>query len=213
MFAQITTYPAVGRVTFVDHGEVTFTAVLKVSKSRVSGPGEVSLWYSVDDQSWCESQFKQVQDDDKIKHPVSLEAVVNRSNAQSHTFTTLVKSASQLRFTVRYRHHAEQSWRWVREEQGSDDGLVFVKPPPRILGNHKDNLGKHLRDLNPDLKVEQKTSQTPETTLWEVRASIDAVQGPDSMWRDTRLGLAWGEDECARSARHHIFALQFLQSN
>ncbi|RYP03833.1 hypothetical protein DL764_004883 [Monosporascus ibericus] len=102
-----------------------------------------------------------------------------------------IQASSPLRFTIKFRNSPDQSWRWVRDELGVDDGTV-VSTPENCRDQGTTNLSDVIAGLNQDLKVRSTMSQTPDTELWTIEADIAPAQDEKSAYANIELGTPWG---------------------
>jgi hypothetical protein len=184
----IATYPPLGQVTLLKDPSVAIHAVVQVPSEAAAVPWELSLWYSIGDGGeWALAEF--IPDEPDIR-PTDLHDA-NRTTTRLY-FTAKLAVTSSLYFTVKYRQGAgEQEWRWVRNEQGSDDGVLVVEERPTRVADAED-LPDLIQDLNPDLKWRSHMSQSPGTRLWSVEAGVEGTREDESAVVDIPLGIPWG---------------------
>ena len=196
MKAYISTFPALGQVTRIDKNTTVFTALLEVDESRVSDPWQVSLWHS-EKNEWQEVPM------DPLKNASSHPAGLQRPNAHFGSalkqlyFTTPLAIRLPTSFTIKFRRSSDQSWKWVRDHQRTQDGIVLLKSVTS-QDAISSKLGDYVEGLNPDLRTKNFRSQSPGTTLWSVEASIKAADGEKSTIRDIKFGLPWGSGKFSR---------------
>ncbi|KAK4241548.1 glycoside hydrolase [Achaetomium macrosporum] len=190
MTAFIATYPPLGQVTRLQDPAVQFHAVLEVPhKLAAASPWQLALWYSnCDEGEWTEAEFSPDAPD---THPIDLHKA-EEASARLY-FTTKLAVHGSLRFTVKFRQWAgDYEWQWVRNEQGSDDGVVTIEQKPIRDGDPGD-LSDLIRFLNRDLKWQSHMSQSPGTRLWSVEAGVDKAKEDESTFVKVPLGVPWGE--------------------
>ncbi|KPM38607.1 hypothetical protein AK830_g7961 [Neonectria ditissima] len=184
MKAILQSYPPLGQATPVHGKDVFLTAVLEVPKSRATEPWEVCVWHSVDGSGWTEVRLLPAEDD-QIPHTLQL---LPESTSRLY-FVSLLSFDTSVQFTLKFRHGQKEEWRWIREEQGLDDGWV-VQPSTGISSNN-------LNDLIPDLNLESWTvspcsSHEPGAVLWSLEAPISPAEGDNSTYKDISIGTPWG---------------------
>lgn len=190
MKTYISTCPPLGQVTFVKIERVAFTALLEVDESRASDAWEVYLWSSADGSEWKEIPLQSTK-----SGPTYL-----REGRQAGThlcFQSQESIALPKHFTVKFRASSEQSWKWAKDHQGSQDGSVVLKTETAQTSISAD-LGDYIEDLNRDLEFRNHRSQSPGTTLWEVDAEVEAAVGEKSASKDVVFGVPWGRGKFSR---------------
>lgn len=194
MKAYISTFPALGHVTQVDQSTTTFTALLEIDESRSDGPWEVSLWYS-ESGEWHEAPMEAVTQ--TSPKPTSLQTSKTSSELHKIYFTTTVAIQLPTSFTIKFRNGADQSWKWVKDHQGAEDGLVTFNPP-KSQDARSSSLRDYVQDLNPILESKNHQSQSPTTTLWSVEVPIEAASGEKPVIKDVKFGVPWGHHKFSR---------------
>ena len=108
-----------------------------------------------------------------------------------------LQSTSQQYFTVKFRNGSDQSWKWLKDHQGTQDGIVMLKT---ITSQDaiSPNLEDYVQHLNPVLQWKNYRSQSPGTTLWSVEAPLEAADGEKSNIEDIKFGLPWGQGQFSR---------------
>ncbi|KAL2129449.1 hypothetical protein VTI74DRAFT_7789 [Chaetomium olivicolor] len=187
MTAFVAAYPPLGQVTQLQDPNVEFYVVLEVPKELAEESWQLSLWHStLEGGEWTETLVLPVTSNIR---PADLhEASGERARLY---FTAKLTVESSLNFTVKFRLASGQEWRWVRDEQGVDDGLVVISSKS-IHDGDTEGLPDLIKDLNPDLKVESHASQTPKTRLWSLEAAVDGAKDDKSTFVEVPLGLPWG---------------------
>lgn len=198
MFAYISTYPALGQVSQIQKHTTVFTALLQVDQSRASDSWQVSLWHT-EGKEWYE-----VPMDPVIKaaaFPSELQASgVTSGNGQARLyFTTPLAIHLPTNFTIKFRAGPNESWKWVKDHQGTTDGVVMLNTVTSQDAISSE-LEEYITGLNPILKSKNYRSQSPGTTLWSVEAPVDGADGEKSTIKDIKFGLPWGEGKFSRSA-------------
>ncbi|KAG9245226.1 glycoside hydrolase family 36 protein [Calycina marina] len=193
MKAFLSTFPGLGQITQVAR-ESVLTALLEVDAGRAQDAWEVSLWHS-DGTEWRETPMELSKD--AKTHPISLQSPNLTTNLSKVYFTTPLTVKLPTRFTIKFRNDPEQTWKWIKEHQGSLDGTVLLK----IVTAQEpisSSLGDCIQGLNPDLEVKNLRSQCPGTILWSVEASVDAADGEKSTVKDINFGVPWGHNKFSR---------------
>lgn len=196
MKAYLSTYPSLGQVTQIDQSTSVFTALLEVDESRASDPWQVSLWHS-EGKEWRKCPMDPSRS--ASSHPTALQdSKIGAEGALNRLyFSTPLAIHLPTNFTIKFRGGPDQSWRWVKDHQGTQDGIVMLKT---VMSQDaiSSNLGDYVQGLNPVLKAKNYRSQSPGTTLWSVEAPIEAAQGEKSTIKDITFGLPWGEGKFSR---------------
>ncbi|RYP89766.1 hypothetical protein DL770_004108 [Monosporascus sp. CRB-9-2] len=179
-------FPPLAQVTQLHSDAVSFIILLQVDEENANDPWELSIWHSSTSLEWSESPGAQISINDS---PTTLQEP--NSSITNKYFHATVHASSPLKFTIKFRNSPDQSWRWVRDELGVDDGTVVITPE-----NYRDpgttNLSDVIADLNQDLKVRPGMSQTPDTELWTIEADIAPAQDEKSAYANIELGTPWG---------------------
>ena len=184
--AMITSYPPLGQVTFVEGTTTPFMILLETDKSRATDAWEVSLWHP-NGIEWQESQLKPVKDT-----AADLPMVIQTSNeTTSHHlyFATAIDVVSPMSFTVKFRTAPDQPWKWVKDEQGTLDGIILSKS--MIQKSRTEDLHDLIKDLNPVIEAKKVLSQSPDTSVWSLTAPVEAAVGEKSAIVDVMFGLPW----------------------
>lgn len=194
MLAYISTFPALGQVTQIDHSTSVFTALLEVDESRVNDPWQLSLWHT-EGQEW-----REVPMDACLKassHPTCLQSPKGHSELRKLYFTTPLAIHRPTNFTIKFRNGDEASWKWVKDHQGTTDGIVMLKTVTS-KDNISINLGDYVEGLNPELQSKNRMSQTPGTTVWSVETSVEPASGTESSFENIEFGMPWGSGKYSR---------------
>lgn len=192
MKAYVCTYPPMGQVTQIGKSTTTFTALLEVDDSRASDPWEVSIWHS-DGLGWRDTPMTLSKE--KL-HPTSFPLSPSQGSTRLY-FSTPLAVQLPTTFTIKFRHGPDQSWKWLKDHQGTQDGIVVLQTVTS-QDTFSSSLGDYVENLNPELDSKNFRSQSPGTTLWSVEAPIDAANGEESSIRDIRFGLPWGKGNFLR---------------
>ncbi|RDW82573.1 glycoside hydrolase-2 [Coleophoma cylindrospora] len=192
MKAYISTYPSMGRITQIGESTTPFTALLEVDESRASDPWEVSIWHS-DGSGWKESPMVPLK---AALHPFSLGSPSTKGLTRLY-FSTPLAIQLPTTFTIKFRQGPAQSWKWLRDHQGTQDGIALLQTVTS-QDTFSSTLADYVENLNPELDSKNFRSQSPGTTLWSVETRIDAANGEESMIKDIRFGLPWGKGKFLR---------------
>lgn len=189
MTACVATYPPLAQATQIQDSEIAFSATLVVPSDLAAEPWQLALWYLGKDEKWAEAEFTPY---DRTSIAISQ----NTDNLIHIPFKTAsLKVSSFTSFTVKFRQSPGHDWRWVRDQQGLDDGVIIVNSNPVQEGDSED-LPDLIRGLNPDLKWRPRMSQCPNTRLWSIEAIVKGAQdegeSSPSTFADIKLGLPWG---------------------
>jgi hypothetical protein len=184
MRVVLQSFPPLGKVSSVQGNDIILTAVLEIPKSRANEPWEVSLWHSVNGSDWKDLKFVPSKGGPTPQTLQTLDDLMSRFYfSSSFSFDTSVQ------FTLKFRHSPDVDWRWIRDEQGLNDGLIVNASPEVSFSN--------LSDLIPDLSSHDWTiksclSQSPGTSLWSLESVIPPANGNDSTYKDITIGTPWG---------------------
>lgn len=184
MKALIQSYPPLSQVTTVQSPEgVPLTALLEIPTSRVEESWELALWHSIDGQDWTEHEVP------RIKSSESPQVLHADSEAVSRIyFATNVSFKKSLRFTIKFRPSVDEPWRWIRDEQGLEDGHIVLLPAPSEF----DALRDLIAGLSPSWTVKSCMSQAPKTQLWSLRLTVPPATDDISSYSFLPLGKPWG---------------------
>ncbi|KAM5378065.1 hypothetical protein ACJZ2D_004676 [Fusarium nematophilum] len=184
MKAVLQSYPPLGQVTPIQGKDLTLTAVLEIPKSRSAEAWEVSVWHSVDGSDWQDAKLSPIED---AFAPQTLQFIPE--SVSRFFFTSSFSFDKSVQFTLKFRHNQDADWRWIRDEQGLDDGLVANA----AAGISSDSLSDLIPDLNSkDWTILSCLSQSPRTSLWSLETVIPPAKGDDSAYRDIAIGTPWG---------------------
>jgi hypothetical protein len=190
MGASVSSYPPLGQVTQVKNGGLTFVVLLDVEEKDAQLPWEVSLWHSSSDgdSTWSESTLSLIRDGPA---PATIQEAQGPTRKTRLYFNGSVSISTSLQFTIKFRNAPHEPWRWTREEQRMDDGVIIVNPEKSSIQTATE-LSDVVDELNPALKVKSVPSQAPGTKVWTIEAPVDAAKGEDSSYADLRFGVPWG---------------------
>ena len=196
MKAYISTYPALGQVTQIDKSTSVFTALLEVDETRATDSWQVSLWHS-EGKEWREVPMDPLRSVSSL--PTTLQSVKKTAGSTLHRlyFTTPLAIHLPTTFTIKFRNGSDQSWKWTKDHQGMQDGIVMLKSAT-TQDTLSSNLEDYVEGLNPILECKNYRSQSPGTTLWSVEATIEAADGEKSTIKDIKFGLPWGQGKFLR---------------
>lgn len=194
MKVYVSSYPPLGQVTPIDKSADVFTALLEVDGSRAASPWQVSLWYS-DGGEWREQVLELVKDEASRAQSLQSPETAANTGAKKLYYSTRLAIHRETTFTIKFRSGSEDTWKWVHDHQGLEDGVIV---PKSSKAQTSSNLGDYIQGLNPNFKVEPLRSQSPGTTLWSVESSIEAAVGGKSTVKDVTLGLPWGKGKFLR---------------
>ncbi|KND91250.1 putative galactinol--sucrose galactosyltransferase 6 [Tolypocladium ophioglossoides CBS 100239] len=182
MKVQLQSYPPLGQATPVESGDTTLTAVLEIPQDREQESWEVALWASLDGAEWIESILSRI---DVGLEPQTLQAVPN--SVSKLYFACSLCFATSVQFTLKFRHEKDEPWRWIRDEQGLNDGVIVATSPPLT----SDMLQDLIPDLDGEWKVSSRMSQSSQTQLWTLEVTIPPADGDTSTFKDIEIGTPW----------------------
>lgn len=184
MGASVSVFPPLGQITQVQKEKIQLIALLEVPNDQANQPWELALWHAAGDNNWSETPLSAT---DRI--PSTLQAIDDRISRSWFQCEISVKSL--LNFTVKFRAGPDKEWRWLRDEQGMEDGTIILKTG-LTTSALPDDFTEILKGYDSEITVNPCRSQSPGTRLWTVEANVDAAQGDDSTYKDINLGLPWG---------------------
>ena len=84
---------------------------------------------------------------------------------------------------MKYRLGTSNHWKWVNDQSCLTDGELYfqLQTPPSELRDY-------LKDISSELTVHSVPSDTPDTQLWSITASIKGAKGSSSSWANICLG-------------------------
>jgi hypothetical protein len=196
MKAYISTYPPLAQATPIDQGTSVFTALLEVDESRATDSWQLSLWHS-EGEEWRECPMDLVRN--PFAQPTSLQSSKPAFGSTLHRlyFSTPLAIHLTTHFTIKFRNASDQTWKWVKDHQGTHDGVVMLKTVTSQEAISS-SLEDYIQGLNPILDSKNHRSQSPGTTLWSVEAPIEAADGDKSAIKDIMFGLPWGQGKLLR---------------
>lgn len=184
MKALVQSYPPLGQVTVVQDSTVVLTSVLEISNSRAEEEWDVALWISVDSGRWSEIRLTRLGHGAEppvlSKKPQSSSFLYFRCSFSLHKFAN---------FTFKFRRASDESWKWVREEKGLNDGIIILSTSPT---SPPDDSRPCIPDLDTEWSISSHVSQSPGTQLWSLSCSLPASVGKNSTFRDITIGTPWG---------------------
>ncbi|KAK4193272.1 putative galactinol--sucrose galactosyltransferase 6 [Podospora australis] len=187
----ITTYPPLGQVTqFTDSSTIIFHALLDIPTGLQYEPWELALWHSDGGGHWSGTAFHPADSNENARPSVFHKQEPGTERVYFVT-SFVVQPGSPIQFTLKFRRGPDHDWRWVRDSQGFDDGLIIVNQKP-VQGSDIDGLPDLISNLNPDLRWKSHLSQCPRTRLWSIDAKVDGATEEKSAFANTPLGIPWG---------------------
>lgn len=183
MKVTLQSYPPLAQVTPVESGDVALTAVLEVAELHGEEPWEVGVWHSVDGSEWSHIDLFPMEDS---QAPKTLQ--LQPEHTSRFYFVTALSFTNSIQFTLKFRHGQHEDWRWIRDEQGLDDGTI-VTTPMSIMSTKLSDL---IPDLNPQWSVSSCLSQSPGTTVWALETPVPPAKGEESTFKDMTIGVPWG---------------------
>ena len=187
MKAFVASFPPLGQVTQVKGSSLAFAVLLDVHHSRGNEPWQVAIWHSIDGGEWCEATLPLAAPEQTA---TSLQD--NRTELARHSYAWSCSVQKSMKFTFKVRSGDEETWRWIRDEQGLEDGFVIVNRQVEAPEITPETLQDLIQDLNPVWQIASVMSQSPATSLWSLIAHVDAADGDDSTFADIPLGTPWG---------------------
>ncbi|KAJ1327702.1 raffinose synthase [Microdochium nivale] len=196
---RVASYPPLAQTTLSTQDAIRFVVILDVPQHLAANSWEVAIWHSEGVSNWEETRLSRATLD---SNPTSLQAI-----SSSHVrlcYHTNFSFNNTVDFTIKFRNHPGQAWRWVKDEQGLGDGMVLHQAQS-LSDIAQNGLQDVIVGLNPTLRVKSALSQSPGTQLWEIRADVHAAEHGNSVFSTIELGHAWGKP-------HRWFALARLWS-
>jgi hypothetical protein len=183
MLVILQSYPPLGQVTTVHHGETNLTAVLEVPRHKKDENWQVSLWFSENSNDWKELKLEPLQPSDS---PSALYAP--RDSTIKLYFSSSISFSDSFRFTLKFRPGGTDDWTWVRDVQGVDDGHIVTQ----AQASYSEQLVDYIPNLNKQWNVKSHMSQSPRSQLWSLQANIPAADGDVPHLKDVEIGTPWG---------------------
>ena len=194
MKAYISTYPALGQVTYIDKKITsTFVTLLEIDESRASNPWQVLLCHT-EGREWYEVPMDPLRAESAF--PTSLQKSPGFGLHRLY-FATPLAFHLPTTFTIKFRSSSDQPWKTVQDHQGTQEGTIINQTVTDIKSLSSD-LGDFITDLNPILESRSRVSQCPGTSLWSVQAPIEAADGENSTVKTIKLGVPWGKEGFSR---------------
>ncbi|KAI2472617.1 glycoside hydrolase family 36 protein [Annulohypoxylon bovei var. microspora] len=186
MEVNISSFPPLGQVTQLKDQDFQFTALLAVDNDLADDLWEVAVWHSSTDDDWTETLLKPIPTGHSL---LSLQTV--KESETLLYFSASFSVSSLMNFTLKFRNAHNQPWKWCREISDSTDGVVLVNPANPLI-TMDTSLSNIIHELNPELRVNTATSQTLNTQLWTIKASVSPAEDDHSAYSDVDLGTPWG---------------------
>ncbi|KAK5949185.1 hypothetical protein OHC33_009726 [Knufia fluminis] len=178
LFAKITTFPPLGRVTIVppSRKQFEFTVVVESSTSLPEQPWEVAIWYDhatcygAVGEDWRALPLKKVDINPTVLYD-NRENSLHRYTFEGNLptpFPTAGKTykGRQVSFTVRYRINPNEAWTWVKDNFATGDGELILQPPP-----DPNYLGGSPVELHKGWHTRKLASEAPEARLYSLESS------------------------------------------
>ena len=206
MRAFVSTFPPLGRVTVVDqptsanlnpNGPActgTFSAMLEVDESRAKDHWQLSVWYSGGGE-WREVPMERIPP--TARNLTTLQVFKSESKPYKIYFRAALPTHLALSFTIKFRNGDDHAWKWVKDHQGAEDGLIILKSVTS-QNSISSSLRDYVEDLNPALEYRNHQSQSPGTTIWSVEVPIEASKDIDPSIKDVKFGIPWGRQKLLR---------------
>ncbi|KAF1982555.1 glycoside hydrolase family 36 protein [Aulographum hederae CBS 113979] len=187
MYAKLVCDPPLDHATVVskDTDSVTFNILIE-TVSSAEKQWEVAVWHNhAGPHDWSLAACQEYTDGASI---LAVSNAVQKETVRRRIFTTELRGRPQqdtpVSFTIKFRAGNDDSWKWVRDHFSVGDGYLYYQPSTR-----SDDLSYYFKDLNPELKIEKQSSDSPGASLWSVGVPSKAASGKDSGWTDEILGL------------------------
>ncbi|KAI1209196.1 glycoside hydrolase family 36 protein [Annulohypoxylon truncatum] len=186
MAVNISSYPPFGQVTQLKDEDFQFIALLEVDNDLADDPWEVAVWHSSTDGDWKETSLSPT--------PTSHSPVLFQEPKPSYAqlcFSAPFSISSSMNFTLKFRNSHDQPWRWSREILEATDGVVLINPTDSLAAMST-SLSDIIHGLNPKLRVNTAASQTLNTQLWTLQASVSSSEDDRSTHAEMDIGIPWG---------------------
>jgi hypothetical protein len=131
------------------------------------------------------------------RNPTTLQVFKSGSKPYKIYFHTALPTHLALSFTVKFRNGDDHAWKWVKDHQGAEDGLIIQKSVTS-QNSISSSLGDYVEDLNPALEYRNHQSQSPGTTIWSVEVPIEAAKDKEPSIIDVKFGTPWGHQNFVR---------------
>lgn len=186
MGPHISSYPPLGQITQLKDQNFHLIALLEVGKDVANDPWEVAVWYTFDHHNWSEKILPPLPSSDC---PPSLQTI-NSSNALLY-FCSPFFASSRVKFTLKFRNSHDQPWMWSYNVSGVTNGVVIINQEESLDGTEQ-SLSDFIHGINPDLLVKPVASQTPNTRLWTITATVGPAEEDRSTYHNIELGTPCG---------------------
>ncbi|KAK2736241.1 hypothetical protein FQN57_000839 [Myotisia sp. PD_48] len=187
LFADLVSWPPLGQVTFLQrtktnagNNKLTFSVVLGSKTSLPELPWNVAIWHNVHSNEWEELELQ--------KCPAEAVPVAINDKPDDTTFRYLFSGTldfpshgKQASFTIKYRTDASTPWQWANHQFGTKDGELIFEPPQSLRDHFTgklppEYLEKYIEGLNPNLKIESRRSDSPDTALWSITGPVRSAE-------------------------------------
>ncbi|KAI0882239.1 glycoside hydrolase family 36 protein [Annulohypoxylon maeteangense] len=186
MAVNLSSYPPLGQVTQLKDEDFQFTVLLEVDNDLADDPWEVAVWHSSTDGDWTETSLSPTPTGHS---PVSLQPI--KLPSTQLCFSAPFSITSLMKFTLKFRNGHNRPWIWPSERLDAiSDGVVLINPANAISAKSTD-LSNIINGLNPELRVNTAASQTLNTQLWTLQASVSS-SNDSSAYADVNIGIPWG---------------------
>lgn len=193
MKAIICSFPPLGQLTVFESTKITFTVALDVDQSRSRDPWEVVLWYSLNGENWQETRLESLGHHPE-QYPVALQNSLKEDLSLSRLyFRSSLAVVETAQFTLKFRADADQSWKWAKDNQGTQDGTINVRGS-KAYNLAVIDLEEAIGDLSPSIDYKKVSSQTPKTSVWSLKTTVNGARGASSLFTDVKLGKPWHGD-------------------
>ncbi|KAI9682070.1 MAG: hypothetical protein M1817_000124 [Caeruleum heppii] len=180
---SVTCFPPLGQATVLAHGidRVQFTVSISTLPQSSSEHWKAAIWHNAgSDGEWTALDLKE-----QFFGSITCLSSVRDYPRAFTGFLSKPPEHGPLQFTVRYRSAADHDWQWVNHNLGLADGQVLFQGESSLPTDLKDVL----ESISPQVTVTPRSSQTPDTALWTLEASVKAAHGTKAGSQEFDLGL------------------------
>ncbi|EKV17169.1 Raffinose synthase protein Sip1, putative [Penicillium digitatum PHI26] len=206
LFARITSYPPLGKMTCLrsaqkssrsEEDNLRFTVTIESSSLFPVQSWEAQIWHNITESEWASLSLKRCDTDQAAL------LTGNDSDYPYHRYVfseevSLPAAGGHAQFTVRFRTGSDTEWQWANQTHPVSDGeIVYMahhsdldKAVPTDIGarDPKQNLENYIDNLHDALQIESRLSEAPGSVLWALSGNIDAVHNGSSTIKRLALG-------------------------
>lgn len=163
---------------------MSFNVLVESDPSKEEQHWEVQLWHNLHDPlKWENLDFK------PATPRLCLSQTELASKLRRQWFTTTLEgnpsSPRPVSFTVKFRAHRRDNWKWVQSQSGTRDGRLLYQENEI----KRQDLKHYINDIDSNLNIKQEQSDTPDAAIWSVTAPAKPAKGEESGFTEYSLGI------------------------